>query len=155
MRGEFETLRENSRHRHKKIRDSAPRSKISRKRDFETYHKRFRDFEPGQTFPRAPFTKNHSILLTQKLGRKIRDAFSFLFDPMDWLLPGIKPSQAMLSFNQTRNFPGGLLPYISYIGMCRPIGQGILRRFGLKRGIQFAKFGLESGMVFEGNYESA
>ena len=74
---------------------------------------------------------------------------------MDWLLPGIKPLQAMLSFNQTRNFPGGLLPYISYIGTCRPIGWGFLRHFGLKTGIHFAIFGLESGMVFEGNYESA
>ena len=28
---------------------------------------------------------------------------------------------------------------------------GFLRRFGLKTGIDFAHFGLESGMVFEGN----
>ena len=28
---------------------------------------------------------------------------------------------------------------------------GFLRRFGLKTGIQFAHFGLESGMVFEGS----
>ena len=27
---------------------------------------------------------------------------------------------------------------------------GVLRRFGLKTGIHFAHFGLESGMVFEG-----
>ena len=27
---------------------------------------------------------------------------------------------------------------------------GLLRRFGLKTGIHFAHFGLESGMVFEG-----
>ena len=27
---------------------------------------------------------------------------------------------------------------------------GFLRRFGLKTGINFAQFGLESGMVFEG-----
>ena len=27
---------------------------------------------------------------------------------------------------------------------------GFLRRFGLKTGIHFAQFGLESGMVFEG-----
>ena len=34
---------------------------------------------------------------------------------------------------------------------------GFLRRFGLKMGIHFAHFGLESGMVFEGTagiYES-
>ena len=43
-----------------------------------------------------------------------------------------------------------VLPYISYIGMCRPIGLGFLGRFGLKTGTHFAHFGLESGMVFEG-----
>ena len=30
---------------------------------------------------------------------------------------------------------------------------GFLRRFGLKTGINFAHFGLESGMVFEGTTE--
>ena len=30
---------------------------------------------------------------------------------------------------------------------------GFLRRFGLKTGIRFAHFGLESGMVFEGTTE--
>ena len=30
---------------------------------------------------------------------------------------------------------------------------GFLRRFGLKMGIHFAVFGLESGMVFEGTTE--
>ena len=30
---------------------------------------------------------------------------------------------------------------------------GLLRRFGLKTGIHFAHFGLESGMVFEGTTE--
>ena len=50
--------------------------------------------------------------------------------------------------------PPGVLPYISNIGMCRPIGRGLLRRVGLKTGlIQFAHFGLESGMVFEGTTE--
>ena len=34
--------------------------------------------------------------------------------------------------------------------MCRPHRVGVLRRFGLKTGIYFAHFGLESGMVFEG-----
>ena len=34
--------------------------------------------------------------------------------------------------------------------MCRAKGVGFLRRFGLKTGIHFAHFGLESGMVFEG-----
>ena len=51
-----------------------------------------------------------------------------------------------------------VLPYISHIGMCRPLPQRVrfLCRFGLKTGIHFAHFGLESGMVFEettGMYE--
>ena len=47
----------------------------------------------------------------------------------------------------------GVLPYITHIGMCRPTGYGMARvwfsRFGLKTGIDFVHFGLESGMVFE------
>ena len=43
----------------------------------------------------------------------------------------------------------GVLPYINYIDVCRPHRVGFLRRFGLKTGINFAHFGLESGMVFE------
>ena len=47
----------------------------------------------------------------------------------------------------------GVLPYISHVDVCRlgaaPKGM-VLRRFGLKTGIDFAHFGLESGMVFEG-----
>ena len=50
-----------------------------------------------------------------------------------------------------------VFPYICHIDMCRPVGQGFfrgfLRRFGLKTGIDFAHFGLESGMVFEGTTE--
>ena len=38
---------------------------------------------------------------------------------------------------------GGGIPYISHIVL------GFLRLFGLKTGIHFAHFGLESGMVFE------
>ena len=37
--------------------------------------------------------------------------------------------------------------------LCRyvlPHGEGVLSRFGLKTGIHFAHFGLESGIVFEG-----
>ena len=36
--------------------------------------------------------------------------------------------------------------------MCRPIGSGLffLRRFGMKTPVQFAHFGLGSGMVLEG-----
>ena len=39
--------------------------------------------------------------------------------------------------------PGGGFPRISH-------RVGFLRRFGLKTGIHFPHFGLESGMVFEG-----
>ena len=44
---------------------------------------------------------------------------------------------------------GGVLPYISHMGMCGHRA-GFLRRFGLKIGMHFADFGLESGWVFEG-----
>ena len=44
--------------------------------------------------------------------------------------------------------PGGT-PLRIY--MCRP--KGSLRRFGLKTGVDFAHFGLESGMLFEGTTE--
>ena len=37
--------------------------------------------------------------------------------------------------------------------MRRPKGHAFLRRFCLKTGIDFAHFGLESGMVFEGTTE--
>ena len=55
--------------------------------------------------------------------------------------------------------PGvGVLPYISHLGMCPPPPPSpppqkkvwFLRPFGLKTGIHFAHFGLESGMVYEG-----
>ena len=46
--------------------------------------------------------------------------------------------------------PGGVLPYINHIGMCRPKRVGFLRRFGLKTGIDLGHFGQESGMVYEG-----
>ena len=47
--------------------------------------------------------------------------------------------------------PGGgeVLPYISYIGM-RPHWVGFLCRFGLKTGMHFTDFDLQSGWVFEG-----
>ena len=48
---------------------------------------------------------------------------------------------------------GRVLPYISYIRMSCPHRVGFLRRFGLKTGIHFAHFGLESGWVFEGTTE--
>ena len=45
--------------------------------------------------------------------------------------------------------PRGTLPYTLY-RYVPPHQVGFLRRFGLKTGIDFAHFGLESGMVFEG-----
>ena len=48
----------------------------------------------------------------------------------------------------------GELPYISHIGMCRPEGYIYIyiffSRFGLKTGLHFAHFVLESGIVFDG-----
>ena len=53
-------------------------------------------------------------------------------------------------FSRQANSLTRVLSYTSYIGMCRPIGQGFLRRFGLETGIHFAHYDLESVMVFEG-----
>ena len=50
--------------------------------------------------------------------------------------------------------PGGVLPYIRYIGMCRPKGYGLIR-FGLKSGIDFEHFGLKLGMVIGGTFTKA
>ena len=44
---------------------------------------------------------------------------------------------------------GEVLPYESHLGMCCST-VGFLRCFGLKTGIDFAHFGPESGMVYEG-----
>ena len=44
-----------------------------------------------------------------------------------------------------------VLPYISCIGMCRPIGFfGVFAPFGMKTPVHFAYFSLGSGMVLEG-----
>ena len=48
---------------------------------------------------------------------------------------------------------GGVLPYISHTGYVLPYRVGFLRRLGLKTGIHFAHFNLESGIVFEGTME--
>ena len=46
---------------------------------------------------------------------------------------------------------GGVLRYISQIGMFRPKGKGFSAvLFGLKTGIDFAHLGLESVVVYEG-----
>jgi len=46
--------------------------------------------------------------------------------------------------------PGGVTPFYKPCGHVPPQRVGVLRLFGLKTGIDFAQFGLESGMVFEG-----
>ena len=55
-----------------------------------------------------------------------------------------KRSEFQLAFDWSPGRGGGVL---SYIGICRPNRVGFLRRFGLKTGIHFPNFGLESGMV--------
>ena len=40
----------------------------------------------------------------------------------------------------------------SHIGMCRPKGQGFLRRFGLQTSLDFARFGLEWGYALRWNH---
>ena len=47
--------------------------------------------------------------------------------------------------------PRGSNPFYKPYKYVLPQRLGFLRRFGLKTGIDFAHFGLESGMVFEGN----
>jgi len=47
---------------------------------------------------------------------------------------------------------GGVLPYIRYIGMCCPKGDGC---FGLKMGIDFEHFSLKLGMVIRGMFMKA
>ena len=44
----------------------------------------------------------------------------------------------------------GVTPLYKPYSYMPPYRVGFLRRFGLKTGIHFAHFGLESGMVFEG-----
>ena len=45
---------------------------------------------------------------------------------------------------------GGGTPLYKLYWYVPPHRGGFLRRFGLKRGIHFAHFGVEPGMVFEG-----
>ena len=50
---------------------------------------------------------------------------------------------------------GEVLPYISHMGTYVPLRRvGFLGPFGLKTGLHFVHFGLESGMVFKGTRES-
>ena len=45
---------------------------------------------------------------------------------------------------------GDVLPYTSHTGMCRSKGYGFCALLGLKTGIDFAHFSLESTMVYKG-----
>ena len=54
-----------------------------------------------------------------------------------------------LSQKKTCRIPGGT-PFYEPCRYVLPQRVGFLRCFGLKTGIEFAHFGLESGMVFEG-----
>ena len=67
-------------------------------------------------------------------------------------------SQQYVFFWRSREGPsrggrGGVLPYISHTEYVLPYRVGFLRRIGLKTGIHFAHFNLESGIVFEGTME--
>ena len=46
------------------------------------------------------------------------------------------------------------IAYIAYIAYVSPHRVEFLRRVGLKTGIHFAHFGMESGVVFEGTTKS-
>ena len=64
------------------------------------------------------------------------------------------PRKSFLSsvFKFSWEDPGGggrALPYLSHMSMCRPKGYGFCDVFGLKTGIDFAHFSLESGLNFE------
>ena len=59
-------------------------------------------------------------------------------------------------YRKFSNYPRVIHYCISHRGMCRPKGYVFFWLFGLKTGIDFAYFGLESSMVFErttGAYE--
>ena len=55
-----------------------------------------------------------------------------------------------ISLRKFRNFARGGTPLYKPYRYEPPHRVGFLRRFGLKTGIHFAHFGLESGIVFEG-----
>ena len=44
---------------------------------------------------------------------------------------------------------GGVVPYISYIGICRPKGM-VFEPFWSENGVDFDHYGLKSGMVVKG-----
>ena len=66
---------------------------------------------------------------------------------------GVGTAQCLFNlFNLRRSVPAGVLPYISYIGICRPKVR-FLRRFGVKTGIHaLCPFWSRIGYGFRGNY---
>ena len=56
-------------------------------------------------------------------------------NPVLWCIESLRFSAEY--WNSTIKSPGGVLPYISHIGTCRPIGWGFSRRLGLKTSVQF------------------
>ena len=67
--------------------------------------------------------------------------------------PNIVNSIRVSGRNRELKQPGGSTPLYKLYRYVPPHRVGFLRRFGLKTGIHFAHFGLESGMVFEGTTE--
>ena len=62
---------------------------------------------------------------------------------------GLVPLVSERSFPPAGGGGGGTLLYRPY-RYVPPQREGFLRRFGLKTGLDFAHFSLETGMVFEG-----
>ena len=75
-------------------------------------------------------------------------------EPLPIFPEGGGPSVHRLKFSVRNNYVnpqrGGGTPSRKLYGYVPPHRVGFLRRFGLKTGIHFAHFGLESGMVFGG-----
>ena len=63
---------------------------------------------------------------------------------------GIKLDRVLSLIQKLSMDPGRVSPFYKPCGYVRPQRVGFLGLFGLKTGIDFAQFGLESGMVFEG-----
>ena len=68
--------------------------------------------------------------------------------PTNWLLSSYSDNRPSLLVYYL--MPGGVTPLYKLYRNVPPHWIGFLRLFGLKPGIDFAHFGLESGMVFEG-----
>ena len=66
-----------------------------------------------------------------------------------WGLLSEKAGVATCSLRYSLYPLGEVLPYTSHIGMWHPKGYGFCAVLGLKTGIDFAHFGLESGVVYK------